>query len=154
MERMLLEVECPDIEDGGQFPPIHTGRGSDLSPEFRLKNLSPQAKTLAVTLEDLDHPLKGFPHWTIWDLPAAERIPGAIPKGKRLPSGAKQGIAYGLHRYAGPKPPNGHTHRYRFTVYALDASLGLNPYMGKRALLRAARGHILQSGSLTAAFQG
>jgi len=28
-----------------------------------IKNLSPSAKTLAVTLEDLSHPIKDFTHW-------------------------------------------------------------------------------------------
>lgn len=153
MEQSVLSFSCATLEDGGRFPLIHTGRGEDLSPEFVLKNLSPQAKTLAVTLEDLDHPLKGFTHWTIWNLPAAEVIPGEIPKGKYALDGAVQGVGYGFHRYAGPKPPKGSTHRYRFTIYASDAVLHLSPYAGKRRLLRALEGHTLQKGSLTAVFE-
>lgn len=40
------------IENGGEFPVVNTGRGQDISPEFVIKNLSPHAKTLAITLED------------------------------------------------------------------------------------------------------
>lgn len=154
MEEKRLVVSCTGIAEGGGFPTVHTGRGADRSPEFVLSDLSPAAGTLAVTLEDLDHPIKNFTHWVIWNIPAAERIPAAIPAGRRVEalSGAVQGRAYGFHRYAGPKPPKGSRHRYRFTVYALDSPLALGPGAGKRDFLRAAEGHILQCGSLTASF--
>ena len=152
MDEKLLQVSCPGIENG-KFHIDHTGRGADLSPELALENLSPDAKTLAVVLEDMSHPIKGFTHWVIWNLPAADKIPGAVPAGKSVPNGAVQGIAYGLHRYAGPKPPKGRTHTYRFTVYALDCVLKLVPGSRKRAFLRAAEGHILQSGSISGKFE-
>ena len=152
MERLVFQAA--GIGDGGVFPPEHTGRGEDISPEFTIGNLSPDAVTLAVTLEDLDHPIRDFTHWVIWNLPAAGTIPAAIPAGRTAEGGAVQGRAYGLHRYAGPKPPRGSRHRYRFTVYALDARLALGPGAGKRAFLRAAEGHILQKGTLTASFPG
>ena len=82
----LLHIRCPGIEDG-KFLLDHTGRGRDLSPELLLENLSPEAVTLAVTLEDLSHPIKGFTHWVIWNLPAADRIPGAIPAGRTVSGG-------------------------------------------------------------------
>lgn len=153
MEQTLLVVECPAIKNGGKFPLIHTGRGDDVSPEFRLKNLTPESKTLAVILEDLDHPLKQFTHWTVWNLPAKDIISPALPKGGHTLDGAVQGIGYGFHRYAGPKPPKGRTHQYRFTIFALDTVLSLGPRAGKRIFLRAAAGHILQIGSLTASFE-
>jgi len=30
--------------------------------KFTIKNLSPSAKSLVITLEDLSHPIKGFTH--------------------------------------------------------------------------------------------
>ena len=64
----ILEFECLGIENGGIFPPEHTGRGEDSSPEFIIHNLSEQCNTLAITLEDLSHPIKGFTHWLIWNI--------------------------------------------------------------------------------------
>lgn len=58
MESDFLEFRCVGIEDGGKIPIENTGRGQDISPEFVIENLSPKAKTLAVTLEDLSHPIK------------------------------------------------------------------------------------------------
>ncbi len=152
MEMESLCFHCPGLEDGGRFPLDHTGRGKDLSPEIVLENLSPKARTLAVTLEDLSHPIRDFTHWVLWDYPAGTGIPGGLPRGGRLENGAVQGVAYGFHRYAGPKPPRRACHRYRLTVYALDGSLDLGPNARKRQFLRAAAGHVLQKGSLTAEF--
>ena len=147
-----LKVSCPGIVNG-RFLPDHTGRGRDLSPELVLENLSPEAAALAVTLEDMSHPIKGFTHWVAWNLPVADRIPGAIPAGRTVPGGGAQVVAYGLHRYAGPKPPRRTRHTYRFTVYALDRPLELPSRAGKRAFLRAAQGRVLQSGSVSGQFE-
>ena len=146
-----LAIRCPGVENG-TFLLDHTGRGRDLSPELILENLSTEAVTLAVTLEDVSHPIKNFTPWVIWNLPAADRIRGAIPAGKTVPGGGVQGVAYGLHRYTGPKPPRRTQHTYRFTVYALDCALDLSPASRKKVFLRAAEGHILQRGSISGIF--
>ncbi len=150
-----LEFECVGIVDGGRFPIENTGRGQDLSPEFRIKNLSPDAKTLIITLEDFSHPIRNFTHWVIWNIPAADEIPAAIPAGKTSSTlcGAVQGIGYGFHRYAGPKPPKGKSHRYGFTVYALDCPLDLKANTVKKKVLKKASGHILQQGTVCGYFE-
>ena len=146
-----LAIRCPGVENG-TFLLDHTGRGRDLSPELILENLSPAAVTLAVTLEDMSHPIKGFTHWVMWNFPTRPVIPGGIPQRDRLESGVVQGLAYGVHRYAGPKPPIWARHRYRLPVYALDCVLGLSSNARKKHFLKAAEGHVLQKGSLTAEF--
>lgn len=150
-----LKISCPDFIDGKKIQLKYTGRGENISPEILLEDLSPGAKTLAVTLEDVSHPIKNFTHWVAWNLPADGRIPGGLPGGKnvRSPVPAQQGVAYGLHRYAGPKPPRGKTHVYRLTVYALDTRLEISSRYTKRSFLRKAEGHILQTGSITGAFE-
>ncbi len=109
MKQSNLAFECTGIKVDYRFSTENTGRGEDLSPEFIIKNLSPNAKTLIITLEDLSHPIKNFTHWIIWNVPAMNKIPKAIPAGRTVSmlNGALQGIGYGLHRYAGPKPPKG-----------------------------------------------
>ena len=87
MEIEVLRFHCPGLTDGGWFPLDYTGRGKDLSPEIVLVNLSPQAKTLAVTLEDMSHPMKGFTHWVMWNFPARNVIPKGLPKRERLENG-------------------------------------------------------------------
>lgn len=146
MENNILEFECSAIDQQGKFRLPYTGYGQDISPQFVIKNLSPEAKTIAVTLEDMSHPIKGFTHWVIWNLPAADIIEEAIP------SGANQGLAYGMHRYAGPKPPKGKSHLYKFTLYALDCRMDLSANTFKKSFLKKAQGHILQKGEITGEF--
>lgn len=154
MQRNILEFECIGIKNGNRFPIENTGRGENLSPEFVIKNLAPNAKTLIITLEDLSHPIKNFTHWVIWNIPAESIIEKAIPKSKSVSEmGAVQGVAYGMHRYAGPKPPHGKTHKYRITVYSLDCSLELSASKRKKHLLKKAENHILQKGSLEYSFE-
>lgn len=47
----ILSFECKGMKSGEKFPKENTGRGQDSSPEFLMKNLSPCAKTLAITLD-------------------------------------------------------------------------------------------------------
>lgn len=155
MENNALMFECAGLTDGGTFPVEYTGRGKDISPEFILHNLSENTVSLIITLEDLSHPVRRFTHWIIWNLPAADQIAKAIPHGKEPASlqGAAQGIGYGFHRYAGPKPPKGRSHKYCFTIYALDCRLNLKPFSSKRKVLRRARRHIIQKGSIIGYFE-
>jgi len=154
LENKLLEFACSGIDEQGKFLIEHTGYGQDISPQFVIKNLSPSAKTIAITLEDLSHPIKGFTHWVIWNIPATNIITKAIPKGKNIDlyETAKQGLAYGWHRYAGPKPPKGKSHLYRFTIYALDCEIELSANVFKKSFLKKAAGHILQKGEITGEF--
>lgn len=150
IESNILEFECVGLNDGGKFPIENTGRGQDISPEFIIQNLSTNAVTLMITLEDLSHPIKGFTHWIIWNIPATDKIMKAIPPGKSVSSlqGAIQGIGYGFHCYAGPKPPKGKSHKYCFTVYVLDCKLDLPSFSFKRKVLSKASRHIIQKGKI------
>ena len=128
LENKLLKFECGGIDAQGKFRLEYTGYGKNISPEFVIENLSSSAKTIAITLEDLSHPIKDFTHWIIWNIPATNIIRKEISSGNNIDlyENAKQGLAYGWHRYAGPKPPKGKSHLYRFTLYALDCEMDLS----------------------------
>lgn len=151
-----LKITIPAFADGDWIPTENTARGSDRSPEIRLSGIAEAAQSLAVTLDDADHPLfPGYNHWLIWNIPVMEVIPAAIPKGahpETLP-GAVQGMAYGRNCYKGPKPPLHWLHRYPYTVYVLDTVLSLPPESDREAFLKAAEGHILQKAVYTGKYQ-
>ena len=153
----MLTLTSPAFPEGGVIPQRHTGRGEDLSPPFCIGGIPEGTASLTILLEDTSHPLfRDFPHWLIWNLPAAEHIPEGIGPGgavEVLGTTATQGTAYGPRRYAGPKPPRRTKHTYRFTVYALDCALDLDSGARKKAFLRAAEEHILQSGSISGEFE-
>ncbi len=151
-----LDFECVGLINGDRFPIEYTGRGEDKSPKFILHNLSPEAKTIAIIMDDIKHHIFGtFNHWVIWNIPAQDIIPGAIPYGKMIPSlgNARQGIGYGRYKYAGPKPPKGKQHVYKFVIYALDSHITLKDRAKKRHLLEAIKPHILQRGEITGVFE-
>ncbi len=156
MNMDVLIFECSNMKNGEKFPIEYTGRGKDHSPEFIIKNLSPRAKTLAIILEDIKHPIfKDFTHWLIFNIPAREKIDGAIPEGKIVSDlgNARQGIGYGLYRYAGPKPPKGRQHLYRFTIYALDREIDLTGIPTKSRFMKIARKHMIQQGSIVGKYE-
>ena len=66
---------------------------------------------------------------------------------------AGQGVGYGLHRYAGPKPPKGKKHTYRFTIYSLDCEISISANSMKRNFLKKAEKHIIQKGSIIGEFE-
>ena len=154
MEKLLI-VTSPAFEHDGIIPIQYTGRGIDISPELHLEGIDARAESLAVIMDDLDHPIPGYNHWVIWNLPVMETIPEHIPHGVQSenPAGAVQGKGYGKHRYRGPRPPFNWSHRYRFTVYVLDAPLDIPVDSRKRHLLKAMEGHILQKGSLVGRYR-
>ena len=61
MEQLIFSL--PDFINDNKFPIEYTGRGKDSSPEIAIGNLSDDAETLAVTLEDISHPIEDFTHW-------------------------------------------------------------------------------------------
>ena len=146
-------VSSTAFENNGMIPQKHTGFGDDLSPELIITDVPKDAVSLAIILEDLDVPFrKFFTHWIIWNIPVTDVIPEGLPCGSviREPISACQGVAWGKHKYRGPKQPFfiRKEHRYVFTVYALDCQLGISEKSNRNELLDAMRGHILSETKL------
>ena len=151
-----LVVECIDLKNGETIPLKYTGRGNDVSPEFILKNLSSNGKTIAIILDDIKHHIFGtYNHWVIWNIPAMDIIPGNIPEGKIVPNlgNAMQGIGYGRYKYRGPKPPKGTRHKYQYNIYVLDFELSIKNNSRKRQLFQSMEGHIIQYGFINGYFE-
>jgi Raf kinase inhibitor-like YbhB/YbcL family protein len=83
----------------------------------------PGTKSYAVTLYDPDAPTgSGWWHWTVFNIPATERgLPeNASQTWKDAARALKQGRTdFGSAAYGGPCPPEGSSHRYVLTVWAL-----------------------------------
>ena len=144
------------FEDNMTIPVDYTGDGKDVSPPFTLSGLSEKARSVAITMDDVKHPFsKAYSHWVIWNLPASQEIPESIPHGETISElgGAVQGVGYGKHKYRGPKPLFGSTHRYQYNIYVLDCMIDLPPASKKDDLLRAMDGHILQQGSIVGSYR-
>jgi len=153
-----LIVTCKDFKNNEFIPKKHTGFGQDISPEFQLGNLTPQAVSIVITMDDLDIPcMKSLNHWVIWNIPRMETIPENIPYGTPVISlgNAIQGNAYGKNRYRGPKQPFfiKSAHRYVFELYVLDCTLSLPMTASKKDVIQAMQGHIMQYGNILGLYQ-
>jgi len=126
-----LTVTSVDVTDKGhladaQRSGIMSAGGSDTSPQLAWSGAPEGTLSYAVTCYDPDAPTgSGFWHWVVSDIPASvtELATGAgDEEGSGLPDGAFQlANDAGGKRYVGAAPPSGHgSHRYFFTVYALD----------------------------------
>ena len=151
-----LIISSSMFMNNGWMPDECSGYGNDISPDIRVEDIPDGTQTLAIILDDLDHPvIPEFNHWIAWNIPCSGIIPGALGKGKVLenPIHIEQGIGYGKNVYRGPKPPFNGIHRYRFQVYALDSMLQLDSNSKKKDLKSSMDGHVLAEGEIIGIYQ-
>ena len=139
---------------GEAIPPQYTCDGEDTSPALAWSGALQNAVTFALITEDLD--AGGFTHWVLFNLSGdAQGLAEGLPEAERLENGAVQGRNdFGRIGYAGPCPPSGSPHRYRFLLYALDASLDLEPGASKKQVLDSIRDHVLGQAQLVGTYAG
>ncbi len=113
-----MEVKSNDFEHNKMLDAKFTCQGQNISPQLIFENVPEGTKSLALSVVDPDAPGGNFIHWLVYNIPAGIK---EIPQGAHPPSGSTEVINdFGKREYGGPCPPLG-THRYFFTVYALDA---------------------------------
>lgn len=139
--KSVMKLTSPAFPHEGGIPVKYTCDAENVSPPLSLTDVPEGAKSLALIVDDPDAPRGDWVHWTVWDIAPTTR---EIPEGT-APAGATQGTTdFGTTGYGGPCPPSG-THKYKFTLYALDAALDIPPSSAKADVERAMTGHILAS---------
>lgn len=136
-----MKVSSPQFPNEGLIPDKCTCDGDNRSPTLLIDDIPPEAKSMALIVDDPDSPRGDFVHWISYDIPPTERIEQGDHPGK-------EGINdFGNRRYDGPCP-NAGTHNYRFQVYALDQPLNLPQGQKIADIQHAMIGHVLDSGLL------
>lgn len=109
-------LRSDDFENNGRIPSRFTCDGEDVSPHLAWSNPPTEVKSYALSVVDPDAPGGSFIHWLVYDIPS-----DCLEIGRgSLPAGAKEvENDFGRRRYGGPCPPSG-THRYIFTLHALN----------------------------------
>jgi len=145
----MLFLLSPAFGEGEWIPAIHTADGEDISPPLVWKG-NFDAGSFALICTDPDAPSGEWIHWVAYDIPPdARALAEAIPRVPALPDGTLQGTNdWGDTGYGGPAPPSG-THRYVFTLFALDGPVDLGPGASAEQLLEAMEGRILATARLT-----
>jgi hypothetical protein len=128
--------------DGEPIPAAYTCSGAGRSPPLSVGGVPSAAETLALVMDDPDAGATPYVHWLVWDVPADRtEWPAGVPEGETVAElgGAVQGTnSRGTVGYVGPCPPPGDgPHTYRFALYALGSSLGLDPGAERTAVEEA-----------------
>jgi Raf kinase inhibitor-like YbhB/YbcL family protein len=148
-----ITVTSPAFTPGGRIPVDHTCDGSDVRPELVISAPPPGTKSLVLLVEDPEATSGVFTHMIAFDVsPELRKLPGGADL-----TGAGDAARFGLNdfgstRYAGPCPPRGEAHRYRFRVLALDVVLGLPEGAPREKVDAAMDAHILGEGILSGHF--
>ena len=131
-------------------PGVATGEG--LSPAISWTNVPAGTQSFFLNMRDMDvarnKTTDDQAHWVVWNIPAtATGLPEGVPKGPKLANGAYQFSATG-QMYRGPGAgANGPKHHYMFELYALDATIDVQPaadaFESRANVMKAIQGHIL-----------
>jgi Raf kinase inhibitor-like YbhB/YbcL family protein len=149
-----MDLQSPIIGEGGRIPSRYTCDGENVSPPLQWRAVPKDAASLALIVDDPDAPARVWVHWVLYDMPPdAPGLEEGVPGRETLANGAVHGRNdFDALGYGGPCPPRG-THRYRFTLYALDAKLNLPPGASKADVLAAMDTHVLAEERLTALYE-
>ncbi len=137
-----MELTSSAFVDSGTIPDRYTCKGNDISPPLSIAGIPADAVSLSLVMDDPDAPGGVWDHWVAFDIEPRETIPEAVGS---LGTGGNN--SWGRTGYGGPCPPSG-THRYNFTVYALNTNLELAAGSSKQQVLGALEGHVLAQARL------
>lgn len=124
-----MKVVSHNFKDGDKLPERQVlnamgYQGDNVSPHLAWDDVPAGTKSFVVTCYDPDAPTgSGWWHWVVANLPADTRelAEGAGSGKADLPAGALQTRTdFGSAGYGGAAPPKGESHRYIFTVHAID----------------------------------
>jgi hypothetical protein len=136
----VFSLFSDSFQDNSLIPSEFTCDGRHTRPALRWVNVPAGTKSLALVVRDPDAPSGDFLHWAVVDIPPGV---GGFAQGLLPPAPARElANDAGTTGYFGPCPPSG-THRYVFTLYALNAEsyaggqARLEDYLEGRALGKA-----------------
>jgi Raf kinase inhibitor-like YbhB/YbcL family protein len=135
---------------GDAIPVKYSQQGANISPPLSWTTAPNGTKSFVLLAEDIEG-TSIIVHWVMFNIPATvHSLAEGIPVQTQLPDGSIQGLNQGrANGFLGPSPPVGTSHRYEFSLFALDASnLSLNgtpldSSTNRTAVISAMQGHIL-----------
>lgn len=149
----MFTLTSSAFAQGAAIPVQYTCDGEDVSPPLAWSGAPEGTAAFALIMDDPD--ARGWVHWVFVDLPGDvtqldEGASGAMLDGTVQ---AVQGLtSFGDAEYGGPCPPGG-THRYVFTLFALDEVLTVDlGSLDASALRTAMDGHVLDEADLTGTY--
>jgi len=145
-----MTVTSAAFASGAAIPGRYTCKGDNLSPPLRWSAPPAGTSEQALVVDDPDAPGGTFVHWVLAGIPArqTELAENAVPSGARQARNSAGGSGY-----TGPCPPSGPAHHYRFTVYALGRSPGVEEGADPQRAIAAVQAAATAQGQLVGTFQ-
>lgn len=157
-----MKLFSNDFNDGDKLPLRHVFNGmgyegDNISPHLAWDEVPLGTKSFVVTCYDPDAPTgSGWWHWVVANIPADTRV---LPQGSgsslvALPDGTiETRTDFGETGYGGAAPPKGESHRYIFTLHALDVErLDVNANASGAMVGFNVHFHAIASATLTAIY--
>src|SRR5215831_17890946 len=151
---MAFKLRSPAIAPSGFIPAKYTCDGPNVSPPLRWIDPPVDTKSFVVIVDDNEVSGGARVHWLLYGITASRReLPEGIPNLDTVEHIGTQGTnGFGSVGYGGPCPPTGTSHDYCFTLYSLDAPIGIPPRAVKMDVVRAMQGHVLEQVRLVARY--
>lgn len=143
-----MKLTSPAFENYQKIPSLYTCDGKKIHPPLAVSGVPAGTKSLALIVDDPDAPAGTFTHWVIWNIHPDITM---MEEGK-IPQESQEGAnSAGSIGYTPPCPPSS-THRYFFTLYALDAKLGLDGKATKTDVENTMKGHVMAQSLLVGVY--
>jgi Raf kinase inhibitor-like YbhB/YbcL family protein len=141
----VMTVTSPDLSDGA-IPAAFTCRGQGEHPGIHWSGAPANTRSVALVMDDAAAPITPYIYWIVFNIgPQTTDIQsGTLPPGARQARNSKGSLGYD------PPCPAGHSHSYRFTVYALGRVLRLPTGTGMKTAWSAIAQAAIARGRLPA----
>jgi Raf kinase inhibitor-like YbhB/YbcL family protein len=144
---LIMQVISPVVTSRHILPQDYTCHGEGESPPISWSGAPAGTKSFALVIDDHDAPISPYVYWMVVNISqqTTDIQAGVVPPKARVADNST-----GHARYDAPCPI-GATHRYRISVYALNAQLGPAPAGGPQLLptWTAIAPHVIARGTMT-----
>lgn len=144
----MIKITSSAFSQNATIPQKYTCTGENINPPLSIEGVPENTKSLALIIDDPDASRGTFTHWIIFNIdPQTTEIKeNSFPKDAILGKNDSGNL-----KYRGPCPPSG-THRYFFTIYALDTNLNFSQPPDIKEINKAMEGHIIDSSQIMAKY--
>ena len=145
-----MRLTSSAFQDGSEIPRRYGYKTGNVSPALRISDVSPDARSLVLIMDDPDAMGavgKVWVHWLVWNMSSTTVW---IPENSNA-SGIEGETDFGEVGYGGPAPPD-RRHTYIFKLYALDTVLDLKRGARKPDLEKAIQSHVIDEAVLKGTF--
>jgi Raf kinase inhibitor-like YbhB/YbcL family protein len=139
-----MKITSSVFEHNKTIPSKYTCNGENINPPLEFTDVSKEAKSLVLIVDDPDAPMGTWTHWVVYNISSFVRE----VKEHSIPAdGVEGGTSFGKPGYGGPCPPSG-VHRYFFKLYALNKTLSIKGKVDKESVLEYMKDAIIDQAEL------